>query len=1103
MATTSTRYSTHDKLGAGGMGTVYRATDRLTGNIVALKQVTTRAEDLEFASHTGDSVTPHLALGQEFKTLASLRHPHIISVLDYGFGDGVQPFFTMSYLEGGQPLVEASEGQSLETKVDYLIQMLQALAYLHRRNVIHRDLKPGNVLVADGIVKVLDFGLSLRHTESMQSVEKSTGGTFAYMAPEVLSGKPATRAADLYAVGVMAYEMFAGHHPFNIDNIAGLIMDVMTTTPDMDFLDIGFDLAEVIERLLARSQDDRYQDANRVIRDLCAAVDQPLPAETVEIRESFLQAAKLVGRRPQLDQLLDVLKTASARRGSIWLIGGESGVGKTRLLDELRVRALVRGALVLRGQAISEGSNTYHLWRGILRLLVLHTDITDDEASILKAAVPDIGVLLDREVADAPPLPETPQVQYRLFMTLAGIFKRQTRPILILMEDLQWIGTDSLALINHLAKSISTMPLLLLGDYRDDERPDLPQNIPSAQVLKLDRLDETGITELSVSMLGESGSRPQVVDLLQRETEGNAFFLVEVVRALAEEAGQLEQIGMMTLPERVFAGGVQAVVERRLNHVSEDARALLRLAAIEGRQLDLNVLQALAPDADLEEWLTLCTEAAILEAQNENWQFAHHKLRECLVEDMPEDQRPNLYRQVAEAIENAHPDDAEQAATLAHLWKVAGDTDKERHYATQAGMQAFQQSADVEAGEYFSRALDLVELLPEGQKRAQQELDIRVPYSVVLMHTRGLAAPEVEQSWVQSRQLCNVLGTPPQLESVLWGLCGLYMAQGNHELSKGLDHEIIKIAPLTAQPNLTYLQAHYTSAVNLLALGEVVEALHETEKAMAYYSPDDSQQSIATYGQDTGISVPMLSISILQILGYSDQARAKFDETLAAARALEHPFTLSVVLTFSLLYQMQRNVEMTYTIASESFDLAEKYGYGFHQIMTMPVLGWALTKRGQVDDGIEMMSNALSAIQGMGSAFFLNYFSGLLVDSYLGLGLVEEGLSVVDKALARVDSSGDRFYEPELHRLKGELLLAQGADQTQIEEYYQRALEISREREVKWLELRATMSLSQLWQSQGKIDEAREALSEIYGWFTEGFDTVDLQEAKALVDELS
>lgn len=672
----NTRYIIQEKLGAGAMGVVYHATDRLSGATIALKRVTINSDQLDFASRAslGDSGNVRLALAQEFRTLSSLRHPHIISVLDYGFDADRQPYFTMDLLEEAQTLLEAGENQPVEVQVKLLIQVLQALAYLHRRGILHRDLKPANVLVnGQGQVKVLDFGLSTAVAHA-----KGTAGTLTYMAPEVLQGQAVSEASDLYAVGMMAYELFTGRYPFNMRNLSRLIAHIMTLQPDVSLI-ANAKLADVVARLLAKDPSARYSDADAVIRALSAATEQDPPPENSVIRESFLQAAQFIGREAELAQLTDALQETMQGRGSAWLVGGESGVGKSRLVDELRTQALVAGALVLRGQAVEGGGLPYQLWRDVARLLVLQVPLSVLEAGVLKPLVPNIASLLGWEVPDAPELTGKSGEQ-RLTFTLIDLLKRHERPLVLLLEDLQW-STESLNPLQQMLLMRDQLPyLLLVATYRNDERPGLPDELAETQVLTLARLTQEAVATLAQSMLGSAGQRPDVIELLRKETEGNVFFMIETVRALAEEAGTLSAVGQEPLPTNVFAGGVQRLVERRLRRVPSTYRKLLEQVAVAGRAIDLGVLARLAGAADPAAFLQAGAEVAVLEVADGAWRFAHDKLREGLLRSISDEAKQQQHRAVAEAIEAAYPDDAAYYDVLMDHWRVAGDVARELQY---------------------------------------------------------------------------------------------------------------------------------------------------------------------------------------------------------------------------------------------------------------------------------------------------------------------------------------------------------------------------------------------------------------------------------------
>lgn len=878
------RYELGRQLGEGGMGTVYRATDRLTGEVVALKQLNPRARR---AKARGNSTDSRVSLAREFQVLSGLRHPNIINELDYGFDDEKRPYFTMEYLRGSRTIVQASRNLTLEKKVDLLIQLLQALAYLHQRGILHLDLKPGNVLVDQGQVRVLDFGVAVDSEEA-----RGVSGTLAYMAPEVLKEQPATKAADLFAVGVIAYEIFAGQHPFNLTSMGALIKDIFGKDPDMSTLtqsfylhrstgkkekasteppatlpparDAGLEetvqigireglskeanpavmptlvesplspeerielattitdaefttstneglareawraemssedvnhgdiinqrtldaaisahshsltpelitqemqtveehpLAAVIAKLLSKDPAERYREARDVIGDLCAAIDLSIPEETRAIRESFLRGASFVGRQPELKQLQQTLQATVEGRGGAWLVGGGSGIGKSRLLEELRIQALVKGALVLRGYSLSGSGLPYQVWREPLRRLVLSTELTDLEAGVLKALVPDISALLGRHVPDVTLL-EGKVGHQQLLDKIISVFRRQTQPILLILEDIHW-ESESLSFIRRLSALAPDLKLMIVCSYCDDVRPDLPVYLPNVPLLRLTPLENELVEMLSVSMLGPAGNRAELLALLKREGHANPFMLVELICALAEQVGHLDELAAAALPQTVFPNGVSDLVKWRLGRAPQWAQRYLNLAAVGGVSVDLEVmwhlfhpqdevpspqnpaspidlfatdevvptekdeeilssnLYDLSAGGTLDDWLTICSNAILLERFDNDWRFIHDQIREGILQQIPPSELPAMHRRIAEAYEAAYPDRPAYAAILQRHWHAAGNFEKERHYATIAGRQAMLTGASAEGIAFFRRAL---ELTPEGGHDEQRAL---------------------------------------------------------------------------------------------------------------------------------------------------------------------------------------------------------------------------------------------------------------------------------------------------------------------------------------------------------------------------------------------
>lgn len=701
------RYQVLNELGSGGMGEVFRVLDRLTGRVATLKRL--KATHARASSTLG--IDCRLALAQEFRLLASLRHPNIISVLDYGFDANGDPYFTMDLEENARSIIAAGRGRPPAIQAELIAQALRALVYLHRHGIIHRDLKPENLLVVRDQVKLLDFGLSA-HRTLLDSEDAMLVGTPAYMAPEVMQGGTASEQSDLYALGLIAYELFTGRYPFDESTAAALYADALHTPLPRPTDDLDERFTAVMARLLAKDPAARYRGAEQVIRDLELALGQPLPIETMATRESFLQAAPFVGRADELAALSAALASAANGRGGTWLIGGESGVGKSRLLEEIRIQALARGIVVLRGQVVSQGGSPYHPWRDVITNLLLHAPVTPAQAAVLKPVAPAIATLVGSEVPDAP-MVDASAAQSRLMIAVEELFTAAAVPVVVILDDLHWAGSESLQMLSWLTRAAEGLPLLLLGTYRLDEAPHLAQAVRGAHALPLPRLAPDEVAALCESVIGPRGGTREVIALVQRESEGIPLFIVEVLRTLAESAGHLAEIGDGGVPRRVIGGGIQRAIRRRLARLPPSALEPLRTAAVIDRAIDLALLAFLHPTLDLATWTTECALGAVLEEQAGTWRFAHDKLRELLLEDLDPTTRRALHGRIARAIESVHAGRTEYVTALAHHWRHAGSEEKEAHFSERAGFLALENAACQEAVAYFDRALELLQAAAE------------------------------------------------------------------------------------------------------------------------------------------------------------------------------------------------------------------------------------------------------------------------------------------------------------------------------------------------------------------------------------------------------
>ncbi len=952
------RYELEDVIGSGGMGKVYKGFDRLSQQSIALKQLLLPVQTGTLISD-GDPSDLRASLAREFQFLASLRHPNIISVLDYGF-ETDSPYLVMELLDLPQNITDASRDQLLDIQIRYLLELLQALVYLHRRAIIHRDLKPNNVLVVNQQVKVLDFGLSIRRGQSRQ-----LEGTVYYIAPEVFAGRPATESADLYAVGLIAYEVLAGEYPFKPTSAVELFRMVAETPPDMSVVKAPPAVVAVIERLLAKKPRDRYPTAWATLQALAEAANVKLE-ESLAIREGFLQAAEFVGREPEMAQFQTALTKARAGGGSAWLVAGESGVGKTRLLDELRINAVVDGILVVKGQAVHGGERPYQIWREPVRRLVLTHDVNDFDASVLHEIAPDIGTLLGREVTPLPTLSPAAQ-QRRLARALIDLIRHARQPILLLLEDLH-DSAVGLTLLQSLMQAAPQLSLVIMGTLRHDEAPHLAQDLPEAELVILQRLSTAEIARLSAAMLGENGKRDTVVDYLWQQTEGNTFFLVEVVRALAEESGGLENIGVRTLPAQIYAGGIVQIVRRRLGRAPAEALPLLQTAALMGRQLDIALLSTLMdqPAEQITAWISQSADVGVLGLEQNRWQFAHDRFRETLVADLAPNERASRHRQIATTLETMYPDDETWAAVLMQHWHGAGDVEREFHYSQLAAQQALKHSQNAETVAYAERALALYEQLPnptpalkarlmhllgEGHIGLGDLLTAQANFETALKLDLGEDAEinsllrdglgevmllqgqyETSRQWYQaSLPFARQAANPRKLPATLNNLANLLNALGEFELAQGYLLEVLAINRASQQPsdaafplnnlgNIALLQGRFDDALKFfqqalplfeeagyregvaIALGNIGGvALQQKELPLALVSLQKSRTIAQSVG-NKGLLAAVISMLAETQLAMEDYGEARLTMTEAlhmATQASATPMMLEAVRLFA------------------------------------------------------------------------------------------------------------------------------------------------------------------------------------------------------------
>jgi predicted ATPase len=606
-------------------------------------------------------------------------------------------------------------------------------------------------------------------------------------------------------------------------------------------------------------------------------------------------------------------------------------------------------------------------------------------------------------------------------------------------------------------------------------------------------------------------------DLLIARTEGTPFFLEESVRTLIEMNVLGGERGNYRLAKPIESiqvpASVQAVLAARIDRLTLEAKQLLQFASVIGKDFPFALLQGVAQLSDENlRWELGHLQAAefIYETRlfpDLEYTFKHALTHEVAYGSLLQDRRRTHHGRIVAAIEKLYSDRiSEQIELLAHhafrgeLWEKAVD------YLHQAGKKAAGHSATREAIAYFEQALEALKHLPENHSTIEKAINIRVDLGPALVSTKGFPATEVEENYTRARVLCEQFGETPQLFPVLWGLARMHDTRGELRIGRGLGEQLLTLARRVQDPALL-LEAHHELWANLSALGELTAARTHTEQGFVLYDPQQHKHHAFLYGgHDPGVCSGYHGAEVLWLLGYPDRALQRSRESLALARELSHPSTMANVLFFAAWFHQHRGEWQTVQArVEEGLTLATEHGFSRWLAQATFLQGRLLVERGQKEAGITQMVAALATERaGIGLARWNALFAALLAEAYGKTERTSEGLKVVNEELANARVTECCCYEADLHRIKGELLLTQNAaDEQHAEACFHDALKIARGQSAKSLELRAAMSLSRLWQSQGKKAEAQNLLAEVYGWFTEGFDTADLKQAKLLLEELA
>ena len=838
----------------------------------------------------------------------------------------------------------------------------------------------------------------------------------------------------------------------------------------------------------------------------------------------------LVGRESELRLLEKAWGQVVDGHGQVVVVTGEAGIGKSRLVKALTEYASAQQAWFTHFQCSPYYQHTaFYPVIDLLERIVLRFERQD---SLTQKLTKVEGFLVERglPLAETVPLfcsllsiplgaeyvsPGMPAEQQkrqtmRALMTIP--FRRaEKQPVMLIFEDLHWIDPTTLEYLNMLVDAIPTAPILAVFTCRPDFDPPWIDN-PNVTMLDVKRLPSDAAAALTRQVAQGKSLPAQVMAEVVAKTDGVPLFIEELTKMVLE-SGLLEERPdryALTgpLPPLAIPNTLQDSLMARLDRLAP-VKTLAQLGATLGREFSYQLLQTVSvwDDELLRQGLEQLVVAEFLYQEGtppqSTYRFKHALVQESAYQSLLKSTRQQHHQRIADALASRFPETvATRPELLAHHYTEAGLTEKAIPYWEAAGRRALQRFANHEASSHATRGLELLATLPETPRRARQELSLQLVLGPSLSFVEG--PQSVEHIYGRARELARQVGSTPELFPALSGLAYAQIVRGRLPEARALAEEFLELAE-PQHDALVLAAGHCMVAYAAWWQGDFIDVREHSRQGLVLYNPDQHRAGIAAYNQNPKIICGYLTAFSNWVLGYPNQACVAMERTVAYAKELEHPYSIGLALLFSAqLFQLCREPGPARARAEEAIALSTEHGLHAVELWCLLPRGWAAVQMGDAPAGIADIREAMDRRRAMSIGAVWPWFYALLADAHGALGQTSQGLEALEEALQWVRRNDERLYEAEVHRIKGELLLTQDIpDPEQAENCFQQALAVARDQEAKSFELRAAMSLARLWQQEDRRHDARALLAPIYDWFTEGFDTADLMEAKALVEQLS
>jgi class 3 adenylate cyclase/predicted ATPase len=840
---------------------------------------------------------------------------------------------------------------------------------------------------------------------------------------------------------------------------------------------------------------------------------------------------ELVGREEELELLLRRWSKAKTCEGQVVLLSGEPGIGKSRLTAALLER--LAGESHTRLRYFCSPQHTDSALYPIISQMERAARFTHEDTA--QAKLDKLDALLAQSftarqdaalLAEMLSLPNDGRypaleltAQQRRQKTLEALTMQlevlaRSNPVLMIFEDVHWLEPTSLEVLGRTVDRLKTLRVLLTITYRPEFEPPWVGR-PYVTTLNLNRLGEREIAAMIDRVTGNKALPKNIRQDIIERTDGIPLFVEEMTKAVLEAEGAAESaVATIPSPSIGVPASLHASLMARLDRLGP-AKEVAQIGAAVGREFSHALLQAVVrkPETELQSALDRLVTAGLLFRQgvppHATYLFKHALVQDAAYGTLLREPRRALHARIVETLENQFVEIAQsQPELVARHATEAGQIDKAAHLWAKAGQRSLDRSALVEAAAQITQAIDQIATLPATPALRSEQIKLQVALITPIIHVKGYAAPETKAAAEKARLLieqAEALGETPEdqllLLSALYGLwVANYVAFRDGDVVCKLAAEFMMLAKKQAA-TFPLLIAHRVMGISLLWTGEIAEGRRHLDQAVTLYQPPEHRPFATRFGHDPGMANLSYRAFALWLLGYPKAALEDADKAVENARELGQAATLISNTAWPQIYC--GNYKVATALVEELLPLAQEKGAAYWTAFGLINQGCLLALRGNVSNGVAMLSSGIAAWRSTGANIWTPFFLSRLAHACAELSKFEEAEHCIGEAVDALDATKEKWCEAEVYRVAGEIALASPKpDTTKAEAYFERALAVARQQQAKSWELRAAMSLARLWRDQGKVQQARELLAPVYGWFTEGFDTRDLKEAKALLDEL-